>query len=119
MIRLFRVFVPASVVALLLAEIVLIFSCYAITIFFLGDDDLEIFLLYDAGFSRIGLVVANFLLGLYFLDLYTNLRVKSNILLFQQLCLVVGAVFLGQALINYVDPALSLPQNVVIAGSAA
>jgi sugar transferase (PEP-CTERM system associated) len=118
MIRLFRVFVPASVVALLFAEIVLIFCCYILPILLLTDEDLEVFLLYDGGFTRVALVVASVLFGLYFLDLYTNLRVKSNIMLVQQLCLVVGVVFLGQALINYIDPLLSLPQTVVIAGSA-
>lgn len=118
MIRLFRVFVPASVVALLFTEIVLIYSSYILPILYLTDDDLEVFLLYEAGFARVSLVVLSVLFGLYFLDLYTNLRVTSNILLVQQLCLVVGVVFLGQALVNYVDPTLSLPQTVVIAGSA-
>jgi sugar transferase (PEP-CTERM system associated) len=117
MIRLFRVFVPTSVVALLIAEIILVFSCYLLTVAALTDNDLELFLLYEGGLLRLGLVVASVLLSLYFLDLYTHLRVKSKTVLLQQTCLVVGIVFLGQALVNYIDPTLSVPQNAIIAGS--
>ena len=120
MIRLFKVFVPTSVLALLLAEIVLITCCYLLGLIAALRDrtDIEVFLSNEAGFERIGLVVGSVLFGLYLLDLYTSLRVKSKFLLIQQLCLVIGIVFLGQGLVTYIDPTFALPPNVAVVGSS-
>ena len=101
MVRLFRVFVPTSVVTLLISEIVLIFSCYILASFFTLDTDPGVFLLYEGGLRRITLVVACVMLGIYFHDLFTQFRIKSRVVLLQQLCLVVGIAFLTQALLSY------------------
>ena len=85
MVRLFRVFVPTSVVTLLLSEIVLIFSCYILACFFTLDSDPGVFLLYEGGLARITLVVSCVMLGIYFHDLYEHVRIKSRTLLFQQM----------------------------------
>src|SRR5262245_60204923 len=114
MIRLFRVFVPTSVVALLISEVVLIFSCFIIASYLVLDTDPEIFLLYDGGLQRMSLVVASMMLGLYFQDLYTNLRIRSRVALVQQLCLVIGIVFLLQAFLTYISPNLMMSRWVMI-----
>ncbi len=58
MIRLFRVFVPTSVIALLVSELILIFSCFILASYLVLDTDPEVFLLYDGGFQKMGLVVS-------------------------------------------------------------
>jgi sugar transferase (PEP-CTERM system associated) len=118
MIRIFKVFVPTSVIALLLSETVLIFACYVIASFFVLDVDPQIFLLYDNGLWRIGIVVLCLMTGIYFHDLYTQFRIKSRIVLVQQLCLVVGIAFLTQALLSYLKlQEWSLPKWMMIWGS--
>src|SRR5260370_33973435 len=119
MIRLFRVFVPTSVVALLLSEIILTYTCYVIAAFVVLDVDPQVFLLYDNGWARIAVVVACIMLGVYFHDLYTQFRIKSRILLFQQIGVVVGLAFLMQSLLFYLRlREMILPAWLMIYGSA-
>src|SRR5689334_6712807 len=103
MIRLFRVFVPTSVIALIISEVVLIFSCFILASYIVLDSDPEVYLRYDGGLQKMSLVVLSVTLGLYFQDLYTDLRVRSKVALVQQLCLVIGMVFFLQALLTYVN----------------
>lgn len=118
MIRIFNVFIPASVIALLMSEIILIYSCYIIASFFALDTDPTIFFLYDNGFWRVSIVVAGLMIGIYLHDLYTQFRIKSRILLIQQLCLIVGIAFLTQALLSYLKlPEWTLPKWQMIYGS--
>jgi sugar transferase (PEP-CTERM system associated) len=117
MIRIFKVVVPASILALLLSEAVLITTCYIASLFVLISADPELFLLYEGGALRIGLVTAVIILGLYFSDLYSNIRVRSTFLLIQQVCLSLGIAFISQALLSYVNPELILPRWVMIYGS--
>jgi sugar transferase (PEP-CTERM system associated) len=119
MIRLFRVFIPTSVVALLVSEIILTFTCYVIATFIMLDVAPEVFLLDDNGWVRIAIVVACLMLGIYFHDLYTQFRIRSRVLLIQQMIVVVGVTFLTQALLVYLRlQELILPTWVMIVGSA-
>jgi hypothetical protein len=99
MIRLFRVFIPTSVVALLLSEIILTYTCFVVATFLMMEVAPEVFLIDDNGWLRISIVVGCIMLGIYFHDLYTHFRIRSRILLFQQVIVVVGATFLTQALL--------------------
>jgi sugar transferase (PEP-CTERM system associated) len=117
MIRIFRVSIPTSTVALIVSEIVLIFSCFLVASYLVLDVDPEVFLFYDEGLSRIFIVVLSVMLGLYFQDLYIELRVRSRILLLQQVCLAVGIMFLLQALITYLNPSLMLSRWLLVLGS--
>jgi len=116
MIRLFRVFVPTSVVALVLSEVILIFACFIVSTYLVVESDPQVFLLYDGGLSRIALVVVSVMLGLYFQDLYSDFRIRSKTLLIQQLCLVIGLVFFSQALLTYVNRDLMMSRWVMIFG---
>jgi len=119
MIRLFRVFIPTSVVALLVSEIILTYTCYVVATFLMLEAAPEVFLLDDNGWLRIALVVACLMLGIYFHDLYTQFRIRSRVLLLQQVIVVVGVTFLTQALLVYLRlPDLILPTWVMIVGSA-
>jgi sugar transferase (PEP-CTERM system associated) len=118
MIRLFRVFVPTSVVALLASEIILTFTCYVIAAFLVLDVDPQVFLFDDNGWVRIAIVVVCIMLGVYFHDLYTHFRIKSRLLLFQQIGVVVGLAFLMQSLLVYLRlRELILPTWLMIYGS--
>ena len=118
MIRLFRVFVPASVVALLVSEVILTYTCYVVATFAMLEVDPEVFLLYDSGWLRIAIVVGCLMFGIYFHDLYTQFRIRSKVLLLQQVIVVVGISFLTQALLVYLRlPELILPTWIMIVGS--
>ena len=112
MIRLFRVFVPATVLTLLASEVVILFSCFLLAIAQIPDVSLSIFLLYEDGFARISLVVGAIILTLYYQDLYNDVRVPSQLALIQKLLLTIGIVFIFQAAIAYFMPALVLPRSV-------
>ena len=118
MIRLFRVFIPTSVVALLVSEIILTYTCYVAATFLMMDVAPEVFLIDDNGWLRIAIVVGCLMFGIYFHDLYTQFRIRSRILLFQQVIVVVGVTFLTQALLVYLRlQDLILPTWVMITGS--
>jgi len=118
MVRLFRIFIPASELTLFASEIVLILAAFVMAVYIDLQVDPSVFLLYDGGLTRIALVAGSVVLGLHFMDLYTNIKVSGYVLLIQQLCLVTGIAFLAQGLANYVNPNLTLPRRVMIWGSA-
>ena len=121
--QLFRVFIPASVIGLILSEITLISLCYLagswlVSRFINPNLDVNAFIFYEGGLIQIGVVVGCLTLGLYFQNLYSNLRVKSLTWLVQQVCLVIGLAFLVQALFAYIRrPEWSLPRWAMIFGS--
>jgi sugar transferase (PEP-CTERM system associated) len=115
-IRLFRVFIPASVVALLISEIILILGCYVLALFFLGIDP-AFYLFEERNYWKFLVVAAAIILGLYFQDLYGDLRIISNILLVQQVCLSVGLALLISAFIGYIDPNALLGRWLMMIGS--
>jgi exopolysaccharide biosynthesis polyprenyl glycosylphosphotransferase len=115
-IRLFRVFIPASVVALLLSEIVIILGCYTLALLILGYDP-GFYLFADNNYWKVLVVAGCILLILYFQDLYTELRIVSRILLVQQVCLAVGCSLLLMALLGYVRSDLLLGRWITVVGS--
>ena len=117
MIRLFRVFIPVGTLTVLIGEILLITSAFVLATFIVLEVDPTVFLLYDGGLVRILLVLSSILLGLHFHDLYSQIHVKSRIVLLQQLCLVIGIAFLIQGFISYLDPNLRVPIRVMLLGS--
>jgi sugar transferase (PEP-CTERM system associated) len=118
MIRLFRVFVPTSVVGLLLSETLLAFFCYLLASLLVSENDPVIELLYEGGLSRICFVVLSIILGNYLNDLYSDFRIRGRLRLLQQFCLVIGMAFLAQALLGYVDRNGVLKRWVMMFGSA-
>ena len=118
MIRLFRVFVPTSTLTLLISEIFLVTAGFLVAWYIEFPADPTAHLLYEGGLLDIGLVLASVLLSLYLQDLYSDIYVKSNILLLQQLCLVGGSALLTQGLIAYINPSLRMPVHVLALGSA-
>jgi sugar transferase (PEP-CTERM system associated) len=117
MIRLFRVFIPTSVLVLLLSEAVLLTSCYILATYWVMDLDPSVWLLYDGGLSRILVAVLSILFGLHFFDLYTDLRAGSKTALVLQIGQAAGFAFLMEALVSYADRDWMLPRRIMIWGS--
>ena len=115
MIRVFRLLIPASILALFFTEALLIFACFA-ALPFLQSDDLYLF--YESGWQQILLAESLILLVMYFRHLYDDPRVISRIVLAQQLSLVFGVTFVTQALIGYWDREIALPRDILLTGSA-
>jgi len=116
MISIFRLLVPASVLALLLSETLFIFASYGLAAYL--DPDLGSAFLWDqSGWQRIALVATVIVLGMYFRQLYGDLQIRSRILLLQQLVLIIGMTFLFEALISYWNLSWALPRTLLIVGS--
>jgi sugar transferase (PEP-CTERM system associated) len=118
MIRLLRVFVPAGTLALLISEILLVTGAFILASYLILPVDPGDYLIYEGGLKSIGLVVLSILVGLYLHDLYTEIHLKSSIILLQQLCLVMGIAFLMQGLVSYVDRDMRIPLRVMALGSS-
>src|SRR6185312_932487 len=122
--QLFKVFIPTSIVGLVLSETVLVFLCYLTGTWLVGRFvnpylSMPVFLADEGGLAQIGIVVACLILGLYFQDLYSDIRVDSLRRLLQQTCLVIGSVLLVQAFFVYIrKPQLGLPRWAMIFGSS-
>ena len=118
MISLFRIIVPFRVLLLVASETLLIFGAFVLTCYYAMETDPAVYLLYDAGLLRILLVAASILLAIHFQDLYSQIHVKSRVVLLQQLTLAIGAAFLMQGMVGYVDSDLKLPLAILGPGSA-
>jgi sugar transferase (PEP-CTERM system associated) len=122
MVKIFKVFVPVSVLALLLFEAVLLYGCYIAGLFVaeLGLESpsfAQIFLMDQNGWLRILIVVITIILGLYFNDLYENIQVRSGIQLIQQICFAVGVAFFTQAFMGYLVSGWIVPRYTMLLGS--
>jgi lipopolysaccharide/colanic/teichoic acid biosynthesis glycosyltransferase len=118
MIRLFNVSIPSAILIILIFETVLLTGSFLAATLLLIDLDPVDYLFFNSGSIALLLVVGSFLLGLHFQNLYTQIRVKSRMLLLQQLCMVTGIAFLAQGLISYIDNDLRVSVPVMLLGSA-
>lgn len=117
MIRIFRVFIPASVVGLLVSEIVLILACYWVAGYPTLNLSPYFYFFTLNNYWKILVITGCIVLGLYFEDLYTHLRINSHLLLVQQVCLAVGCALLVMALLGYLRPELLLGRWLLCVGS--
>ena len=117
MIRLFRVFIPASTLTLLISEALLIVGAYVFAAYLELRVDPTTYLLYDGGMISILFVLISILVALYLQDLYSDIYVKSGIVLMQQLCLAAGSALLIQGLVSYVNRGLRMPLRMMLLGS--
>jgi sugar transferase (PEP-CTERM system associated) len=115
-IRLFRVFFPASVVALLISETILVLGCYVLSLLILGLDP-SFYLFGENNYWKLLLITGLIILLLYFQDLYNSLRITSRVVLVQQICLAVGTALLLMAFVGYLDPEVLLGRWLMIIGS--
>lgn len=110
-------FIPVGALTLLVSEVVLVTSAFIFATYMALDVAPTVFLLYDGGLARISPVVLSILAGMYLQDLYSQIYVKSRIVLLQQVCMVMGAALVTQALIAYVSADLRVPGYILVVGS--
>jgi sugar transferase (PEP-CTERM system associated) len=118
MVRLFKVFIPVVTLVLLVSECILIAGCFVLATYLFLPESASVFLSTGGGTVGIALVIVTIVVGLYLNDLYTEIQVKSSILLVQQLCFVMGAAFLLEAMVSYVNRSLRMPLHVMLPGGA-
>jgi sugar transferase (PEP-CTERM system associated) len=116
MVRLFRIFIPRSVVVLLISEVLLIACAFVVAAWLTPDIDVVSYLI-EGGLVNIALAMITIILGLYLHDLYTNIYITSHVMLLQQLCFILGAAFLVEGLVSYVDVELRMPLHVMGPGA--
>jgi sugar transferase (PEP-CTERM system associated) len=93
-----------------------VLACYVLALFLLGID--PIFYLFDENnYWKLALLTGLIILGLYFQDLYAELRITSRILLVQQVCLAAGCALLAAAFLGYVQPELLMGRWLMMLGS--
>lgn len=119
MIRLFRVFIPASVVGLLVSETLLVIGCYFLAAVLTVNHDPQVFLFAEDNYWKVLFVTGCIILGFYFQDLYTEFRITSRIELVQQVCLSVGSALLIMAFVGYLRSSFLLPRFLMVFGSFA
>lgn len=117
MIRLFRVLIPASVLGLLVSEVVLVVACYILSAFYTLTFDPVVYLVDEGNYWKVLFVALCIILGFYFQDLYSDCRVTSRLMLVQQVCLSVGSALLTLALLGYLNPDWILPRGLMVYGS--
>lgn len=121
--QLFRVFIPGNLIVLIVSEIVLAVLCYVAGLWLVAEflnpnTVLSIYIFDEGGLTQVLLAAGCLILGFYFQNLYSDIRVRSSTLLVQQTCLVIGLGFLVQAFFAYIrQPELSLPRWAMIFGS--
>ena len=118
MTRFFRVNVPATSLALLISDTLLATSAFVLATFLTLDVDPQTYLLYDGGLVHLIPVLLSILIGMHFCDLYSQVQVRSRILLLQQLCLVMGVALLTQGFLSYLSPTQRVSIHVMVIGSA-
>ena len=104
--------------ALLVLDALMVFACFITAAYISYGDVTELYLLYENGLVKIGIAAGSLLLGLYFHNLYAELRVRSLFLLLQQVLMVIGAVFLIQALLAYLNADVVVSRRLMIIAAA-
>src|ERR1700746_3849066 len=118
MFRVFSAVIPARVFPPFSSEIILLFASFIAGAFADPDiDDVGLFLVYDSGAYRIAVVVGFVILGLFFNNLYSEVRIRSRRSLFQSLCMIFGVAFIGQGVIGYLYSGVMLPRKMMLAGT--
>jgi len=123
MIRLFRVFIPKSIVALLILDFLLIITCFAVgmTVSFGIPlfEFIDIPVLFDSDDAFLSLIVATIsvMLALYLQDMYTNLRSRSVTEIMTATLTAIGAMLIIQSVLAYGIKGLVLPRMATLYGS--
>jgi sugar transferase (PEP-CTERM system associated) len=110
MIRLFNAYFPTRTLLLTVTEAALVTLGFVLAVeFWAGTaSDASIYLLYENGLGRIGLVVAVFLILMYYFDLYDSFVLANRREVVTRLVGVLGCAFVALAVLYYVFPEVSL-----------
>ena len=118
MIRIFRVFIPASVLAVIIGDILIAYACFMSAGYVREEGDFTIYLWYEGGFSNLTIVVFSLIAVLYFQDLYSPnaIGLRRRAVLLQQILVAIGGLFFSQAVLAYIDRDLIVSRYVLLPG---
>ena len=118
MIRLFNRYFPTRMLLLTLSEALLVTSGFVLAVLLSSGTavDAKIYLLYENGAGRIGLVVLVFLVLMYYFDLYNSAILTNRREVVTRLVGVLGTTFVALAVLYYTFPGASLGGTVLWAG---
>jgi len=110
MIRLFNAYFPTRTLLLTVSEALLVTLGFVVAVVVWAGTtvDAKIYLLYLNGLGRIFLVVAVFVVLMYYFDLYDSFVLSNRREVVTRLVGVLGSAFVALALLYYVFPEISL-----------
>jgi len=110
MIRLFNAYFPTRTLLLTVTEALIVtLGFVASVVFWAGTaTDANIYLLYENGLGRIGLVVAVFVLLMYYFDLYDSIVLSNRREVVTRLVGVLGCAFVTLSVLYYAFPEIRL-----------
>jgi sugar transferase (PEP-CTERM system associated) len=110
MIRLFNAYFPTRTLLLTVTEALLVTLAFVVAVVFWAGTamDANIYLLYENGFGRIGLVVGIFVTLMYYFDLYDSIVLSNRREVVTRLVGVLGCAFVALSVLYYAFPEVSL-----------
>jgi sugar transferase (PEP-CTERM system associated) len=117
LIRFFNTSVPSRIVFLGVSEVALVFVAFlAAMLVRLGANDASIELSYEQGFVRIGVIVAAFIICMYYFDLYDSSVLGNRREVVARLIQVLGSASALLAFVYYVFPHLKMGRGILLIG---
>jgi sugar transferase (PEP-CTERM system associated) len=118
MIRLFNAYFPTRTLLLTVTETFLVILGFVLAVVHWAGTTLDanIYLMYENGFGRIGLVAAVFLILMYYFDLYNTLILTNRREVLTRLIGVLGSTFVALAVLYYTFPEIRLGGDVLWVG---
>ncbi len=110
MIRLFNAYFPTRTLLLTVTEALLVTLAFVVAVVLWAGTalDADIYLLYENGLGRIGLVVGIFVLLMYYFDLYDSIVLSNRREVITRLVGVLGSAFVALSVLYYAFPEISL-----------
>jgi len=110
MIRLFNAYFPTRTLLLTVTEALIVTLAFVVAVEFWAGTamDANIYLLYENGFGRIGLLVGIFITLMYYFDLYDTTVLSNRREVITRLVGVLGCVFVALSVLYYAFPEISL-----------
>jgi sugar transferase (PEP-CTERM system associated) len=110
MIRLFNAYFPTRTLLLTVTEALIVTLAFVVAVVFWAGTamDANIYLLYENGFGRIGLLVGIFITLMYYFDLYDSTVLSNRREVVTRLVGVLGCAFVALSVLYYAFPEISL-----------
>ncbi|HLI62867.1 MAG TPA: sugar transferase [Terriglobales bacterium] len=110
MIRLFNAYFPTRTLLLTVTEVLLVTLAFVVAVVLWAGTalDADIYLLYENGLGRIGLVVGIFVVLMYYFDLYDSIVLSNRREVVTRLVGVLGSAFVALSVLYYAFPEISL-----------
>ncbi len=110
MIRLFNAYFPTRTLLLTVTEALIVTLAFVVAVCFWAGTamDANIYLLYENGLGRIGLLVGIFITLMYYFDLYDTTVLSNRREVITRLVGVLGCAFVALSVLYYAFPEISL-----------